>query len=138
MIVIISQGSIKMDFITDINQFIKKNSQTSYNLQNFYDTLLVSDDPSKYIYRIPIDDFFIKYKDQLKVIQVPYHLPEDMYFKPKMLSLLLYGTTEYWIALLRINKMKNITEFCKPVIQVYNSTLLKDLINIFFKREGKK
>ena len=78
MIVIISQGSIKMDSITDINQFIKKNSQTSYNLQNFYDTLLVSDDPSKYIYRVPIDDFFIKYKDQLKVIQVPYHLPEDI------------------------------------------------------------
>lgn len=127
-----------MDSITNIYQLIKKNSQASYKLENFYDTILVADDPSKYIYRVPIDDFFIRYKDQLKAIETTYALPENLYYKPKALSLLLYNTTEYWLALLRINKMKNITEFCQPLIKVYNSILLKDLVNIFFKREGKK
>ena len=62
----------------------------------------------------------MKYQDELsKAIQL-YNIPEAMYYNPKMLSLTLYGTTELWLGLLRVNNMKNVTEFHKPFIKIYN------------------
>ena len=60
-----------------------------------------------------------------------------MFYKPKMVSMELYGTTELWLSLLRVNEMTNITEFHQPLIKVYNPDQVKELITIFFKREGK-
>ena len=65
-----------------------------------------------------------------------YQIPETMFYKPKLLSAELYGTTELWLAILRLNGMKNITEFHKPVIQIWEPGTLKQLIDVFFKREG--
>ena len=60
-----------------------------------------------------------------------------MFYKPKMLSYELYGTTELWLAILRANNMKNISEFHYPIIKVYQPDRLKELIKVFFKREDK-
>jgi hypothetical protein len=90
-----------------------------------------------HVTRIPISDFFIKYRNQLVDSVQYYNLPESYFYKPKSVSLELYDTTELWLSLLRLNAMRNSTEFHLPIIQVYNPTDIKEFINIFFKREGK-
>jgi len=123
---------------TYVDGYIRDGQQAVLGLKNFYDTLLVSDvDNRNHVFRIPIRDFFLKYRHELENATQHYGVPESQYYKPKTLSLELYGTTEVWLALLRLNGMKNITEFCEPIIRIYTPGELKRLINIFFKREGK-
>jgi hypothetical protein len=60
----------------------------------------------------------------------------SMFYRPKSVSLDLYGTTELWLALLRVNDFKSVADFHYNVIKVYSPSDLYELINIFFKREG--
>ena len=123
---------------TYIDEYIENGQKEVLSLKNFYDTILTTDaDNVTHIMRIPMSDFFTKYKAQLAPL-IQYYSVADMYFyKPKSLSLELYGTTEMWLSLLRVNNMRNITEFHLPIIKIYNPTEVKELINIIFKREGK-
>lgn len=124
--------------ITYVDKFIYDGKNQVLSLDNFYDTILTRDiNKEDSIARIPFDDFFIKYREQLKTCIQFYSLPESMFYKPKSLSYELYGTTELWLALLRVNEMRNITEFHLPIIRIYNPGQVKDLISIFFKREKK-
>lgn len=122
--------------ITYIDNYIKEGKQSVLSLRNFYDTILVGDaNNEENIFRIGINDFFLKYRNQLEDSIQYYSLPESMFYKPKLLSLELYGTTELWLSLLRVNDMKSICEFHMPIIKIYNPGDLKELINIFFKRD---
>lgn len=124
--------------ITYVDVYVNDGQRSVLSLKNFYETILVSSvDNPDHIYRIPINDFFIRYKDQLVDSVQYYNVPESMFYKPKMLSLELYETTEIWLGLLRLNDMRNTSEFYQPIIKVYNPDMLKEFINIFFKREGK-
>ena len=123
---------------TYIDSYIRDGKAAVISLKNLYDTILVGDtDNPTDIFRIPYKDFFIKYKIELSTIVQIYSCPESMFYRPKTMSLELYGTTELWLGLLRLNGMKNITEFHSPVIYVYSPDGIKELINIFFKREEK-
>lgn len=123
--------------ITYLDQYILDGEQSTLMLRNFYDTLLVTDANNETnMFRIPLNDFFIKYREQLAVTEQFYSLPQSLFYKPKSLSYNLYGTTELWLALLRVNGLRNISEFHYPIIKIYNPNQLMELINIFFKREG--
>ena len=126
-----------MDPITNIDDFIKINKQNVYRVDNYYDKLLVSPNPEKHIFKIAIQDFFLEHKKEFKILETQEMVNELFFYKPKMFSQSYYGTTEMWLPLLRVNNMRNITEFNKTLIKVYNKTVVKDLIDIFFKREGK-
>lgn len=123
---------------TYIDSYIEEGQNSVLNLKNFYNTILTADvDNPTHIIRIPFEDFFIKYKYHLESSIQYYRVADRYFYQPKTLSLDLYGTTELWLSLLRVNNMKNITEFHLPIIKVYNPTELKELINIIFKRENK-
>ncbi len=127
-----------MSNITYMNRYIEEGQKQVISLKNLYDTILVGDvNKPDHIFRIPISDFFVKYRDELSPYIVYYSLPESMFYKPKTVSLELYGTTELWLSLLRVNEMRNISDFSLPIIKVYDNTKLKEMINIFFKREKK-
>ena len=120
-----------------IDNYIQEGLSETFSLQNFYETKLVSNEKKDHIFRIPFYDFFLEhYKDFENELQF-YHIPEHMYYKPKTVSFDIYGTTEMWLPILRVNKMSSIVEFHKPIIQIYNPNTIFDLISIFFKREGK-
>lgn len=122
--------------ITYVTKYISDGNKSVVSLKNLYETLLVTDEQGNGLYRVPWNDFFIRYKDQL-MSSIQFHsVPQSMFYKPKMVSLDLYGTTELWLSLLRLNGLKNITEFNYPIIKVYNPGNLFELINVFFKREG--
>ena len=123
---------------TYIDTYISNAQKEILSLKNFYDTILTADiDNVSHIIRIPIADFFSKYKKQLEPAEQYYTMSERFFYQPKSLSLELYGTTELWLALLRVNNMRNITEFHLPLVKIYNPIDVKELINILFKREGK-
>ena len=122
---------------TYMDQYIADGQNESISLHNLYDTILVGQSDNDHIFRIPINDFFLKYRDELsKYIEI-YSVPQHMFYKPKLLSFTLYGTTELWVSLLRVNNMHNITEFHLPCVKIYEPGAVKELIKIFFKREGK-
>ena len=107
-----------MQNITYVDSFINDGKREYVSLRNLYDTMLVQDDDN--VFKIAINDFFLKYKLELEDALEFYALPEGLFYKPKLLSLQKYGTTELWLALLRANNMKNITEFHLPIIRIYN------------------
>jgi len=121
---------------TYMDKYIKDGNKAIVNLKHLYDTILIqyknNEDKS---FRIPYNDFFLKYRNQLADIVEYQQILQTEFYQPKTVSLRLYGTTELWLALLRINNMKNITEFHYPLIKVYNANMLKTLIDTFFKRE---
>ena len=121
--------------ITYIDKYISEGKKETLSLRNFYETLLVGNvDNPDHIFKIAINDFFIKYRKELEDIVQYYSVPQSLFYKPKSVSYELYKTTELWIALLRLNDMRNITEFHQPIIKVYNANSLNELIDIFFKR----
>ena len=123
--------------ITYIDKYIADGKKETLSLKNFYDTLLVGDvDDPNHVFKISIGDFFIKHRDELESIVQYYSIPQSMFYKPKTVSYELYGTTELWLSILRLNNMRNITEFHQPIIKVYNANSIKELIDIFFKRAG--
>lgn len=123
--------------ITYIDKYIADGKKDTLSLKNFYETLLVGDiDNPDHIFKTAIGDFFIKYRKELEPIIQYYNISQSYFYKPKSLSYELYGTTELWLSILRLNNMKNITEFHQPIIKIYNPSYLKDLIDIFFKRTG--
>ena len=123
--------------ITYMHNYISQGKKETLSLKNFYETILVGDiDNTEHIIRIPIGDFFVKYRNELDSIVQYYSLPQSLFYKPKSVSYQLYGTTELWLSLLRLNNMRNITEFHQPIIKIYNANSLKELIDIFFKRMG--
>lgn len=124
--------------ITYTENYISQGKLNTISLKNLYDTLLVGDiDDDKSFFKIPFDDFFIKYHDELSTSLRLYNLPESMFFQPKAVSLTLYGTTELWLGLLRVNGMRNISEFSIPMIRIYDPDAIQQYIDIFFKRENK-
>ena len=126
-----------MPNLTYLENFISDGENETLSLKNFYDTILVSNNDINHIMRIPIDDFFLKYRNELEPYIQLYTCPQEMFYKPKSLSLSTYGTTELWLAILRINDMRNVTEFHQPFIKMYQPEAVKEIIKIFFKREGK-
>lgn len=125
-----------MPDVTYLDKYINDGKHAVLSMHNLYESVLVGDD-SDHIYRTGIDDFFLIHRRELESIIQWYNIPETMYYKPKMLSLQLYGTTELWLSLLRVNNLRNITEFHYPIIKVYSPNDLKELMKIFFKRERK-
>lgn len=126
------------DNTTYVDSYISEGQKAVLSLKNFYDTVLTADvNNPTHIIRIPIADFFVKYRKELEPTIQYYNVSDRYFYQPKTLALDLYGTTEMWLSLLRVNNMRNITEFHLPVIKIYNPTDVKELINILFKREGK-
>lgn len=124
-----------MPDITYIDQYISDGKKAIVSLEHLYDTKKVESLSHNHVFRVPWNDFFLKYRNELNEITEWKSIPESNFYKPKMVSYELYGTTELWIGLLRVNNMKNVSEFHFPLIKVYNYQDLMELINIYFKRE---
>lgn len=121
---------------TYIDQCITDGNNAVVSLHNLYETMMVTDNDGNKLFKVPINDFFIRYHEELKSSIRLRAVPQSFYYKPKMMSQEVYGTTELWLALLRLNGMRNITEFHYPVIRIYDANNLFGLMNVFFKREG--
>lgn len=55
---------------------------------------------------------------------------------PKSLSFDLYGTTEYWAALLELNNCLSIIDFTNRWVRVYDPKQINSYVNEIFIKEG--
>jgi len=124
--------------MTFVDRLIVDGQSELMNLPRFYDSVLMTNrDRSEHIIRIPTYDIFLRYREHFQEAVILYQLPRSMIYKPKLVSSELYGTTEMWLSLLRLNAMRNVAEFNRPMIMVYDPSIIRELIELFFKREGK-
>lgn len=133
-----------MPDITYLDKYIIDGNKAQLSLNKFYDTILCTNMPMqnnnneiKDLFRIPLYDMFLKYRSQLEDCVVKYAIDKKYFYQPKMLSLDLYGTAEMWLSILRLNKMRNISEFTKTNILIYDPEMVIERIQIFLKREDK-
>lgn len=124
--------------VTFVDKYIVDGKSSLISLSKFYDTILITNrDNPDHIFRVPLHDTFLKYREHFQDMIVLYQLPANHFYQPKRLSEELYGTTEMWLSILRLNGMRNISEFNQPMVMIYDPERIREFINIFFKREGK-
>lgn len=130
--------------VTYIDRYIIDGQKSQLSLNKFYDSMLCTnmpiadnDDTIKDLFRIPVYDMFLRYRSQLEDSVVMRYIDNKYFYKPKTISLSLYGTTEMWTSILRLNKMRNVSEFTKNYIKVYDPDRVVELLQIFLKREEK-
>lgn len=126
-----------MPNLTYLDRFITDGKKDVIRADNLVVSHLISDPDHTSIYRSVFDDFFIQHDEELRENLMMCRVAKTQYYKPKWVSLQVYGTSELWVAILRANKMKSVTEFHWPLIYVYSPLTLKRLINVYFKRENK-
>ena len=96
----------------------------------FYSTCVLEDESRNRSIVIPSGDFFIRNKESLERMKVTVELPIAMAHNPKMVSKIIYGTTELWMGLLRANEMTSFLEFDKDEIYIYHPDSLRELLKI--------
>lgn len=83
-----------------------------------------------------------RYYELILDITKPYTLTDEEYLKyrlrPKLLCYELYGITELWSLLLKVNNMVSITEFNRKNIRIMDSSKIFDVLNeILLKEESR-
>ena len=134
------------NILAEISDSIIRGHNSTVNMNKIYETALISDiDNPDSCFRIPFNDFFLKYKSELDKTKITIDLESYWKSRNKNDSKVwskweqrYYYKPKFWLAVIRANNMKNIYEFHRPIIQVYNNTGLQRLFNIFKKREGRR
>jgi hypothetical protein len=80
-----------------------------------------------------------KYYDYLQKIIVDYEMTDEEYmnyrFQPKRMCMELYGTTEIWSSLLRINNMGSASQFTKQTIKAFTEDIIEVINEIMILEE---
>lgn len=130
--------AITGDNVTFIDDLILDTQRDRFSLEHLYDQMIVQNPKvSTHFFKIAINDFFIKHNEELRPYVKGFHVGDNWFYRPKGVSYQIYGTTELWLALLRLNNMASAADFNKPIIMVYDPGGLKQIIDIYFQREGK-
>lgn len=126
-----------MPNVTYLDKFIAEGKKDIIRAENLVTSYLIANEDLSHIHRSAWDDFFLQHDEELRENLLMRRISKNEYYKPKWVSYQIYGTTELWLAILRANMMKSITEFHWPLVNVYSPLTLKRLINVYFKREDK-
>ena len=83
--------------------------------------------------KFPFYSITNKYKNFLSNIVISFTLTEEeqiyYQYKPKLVSIDLYDTPEFWSDILILNNAISVTDFCPKVIKVYDPLRLKSILN---------
>jgi len=109
-----------------------KAAELSY--RNLHIHAILKDKQSNENIKVPYASILNNYREFLKSIVIELELDEDaenLYeFKPKLLSTHLYGTTEYWADIMKLNNIYSLMDFKpKSVVKVYDPDELKEAIS---------
>lgn len=92
------------------------------------------------VIRIPFSSYTNMYRDLLSNIIIESDLDDksqaEIRYRPKTLSQILYGTTEFWNDILILNECKSIIEFTPKKIRFYDPTKFKIYLNQILILEG--
>lgn len=126
------------DNVTYITDLITDTKRDRFSLEYLYDSMIVQNpERANHFFKIAVNDFFIKHREELRPYVQVFHVGDKYFYRPKSISYQIYGTTELWLALLRLNNMASSSDFNKPLIYIYEPNGLKEIIDIYYQREGR-
>lgn len=107
----------------------------------YHEITLIQNEQTGEIIRVPAMSLMNKYRHFLQeIVTVKFKMSDEEFRKykyaPKRLSFDLYGTTEYWSALLELNNCLSISDFNKQWIKAYDPKRLPSYVNEILIKEG--
>ena len=107
----------------------------------YHEMTLIQNEQTGEIIRVPAMSLMNKYRHFLQeIVTVKFKMSDEEFRKykyaPKRLSFDLYGTTEYWSALLELNNCLSISDFNKQWIKAYDPKRLPSYVNEILIKEG--
>ena len=107
----------------------------------YHEMTCIQNEQTGEIIRVPAMSLMNKYRHFLQeIVTVKFKMSDEEFRKykyaPKRLSFDLYGTTEYWSALLELNNCLSISDFNKQWIKAYDPKRLPSYVNEILIKEG--
>ena len=107
------------------------------NTLHFKKVLTNSIDENFIILMNPIfDKYYQLMKDYIEEVELTLEEYNKYKYKPKLLSLDLYGTTELYILLMKLNNMTSVIEFDKEKIKVFTKNIIEVLNEIMVQENN--
>ncbi len=125
-----------------IDKFIKmyENEEVTISTTQFQDTIESERDETRVILINGVT-IFDRYYAEIDQTSYYKELTDDeqlkYFYRPKKLSFDLYGSTELWSVILRLNEMDSISDFCTPKIRVPSPRIIEKLIEIMDLEEPR-
>lgn len=129
------------EFFSSIEEAVEDNELKEISYRQLHTVCAIDDVKTNTKLIVPYLSLTNKYRHYLEKIIIDTDELDDVtltYFRfsPKKMSLFLYGTTDYWYALMELNHCKSIIDFDKTKYKVYDPDELPDIINeILIKEE---
>ena len=128
-----------MQFYSTIEEQINAMKSAEISYRNLH-RMVCLDGPNGII-KIPYKSIMREYRDVFEKIAISGKFSQleitKYRYKPKRLSLDLYGTTEIWSALLELNRMYSTVDFnMEKQPKVYDPTRFKTVLNEVMILEG--
>lgn len=124
-----------------ITEEIDRSREYEISYKTLHNQVKIIDDETNRLITIPFSSIIDKYKDALTGIEITLEfddlLRNKFRYRPKMLSNSLYGTTELWSEILRLNHCAFKSQFDLAKVKVYDPDKLKDYINDIFIFEDR-
>ena len=115
-----------------ITQFISKYNADTFRYNTLYQKQVVQPEDRKLT--IPWDGLLSKYRNELSQYERTYTFTDEEYAKyaynPKRLSYDLYGTTEFWDLILRLNELYSTSDFDLRTLKLYSGGFYSAITSI--------
>lgn len=120
-------------YYATISDLIRSIDHEEISYRNLHTTFCIRENGTDTI-QVPYKSIIREYIDLMNEDAVSVKLPDDevriYQYKPKKLSLDLYGTTELWAGLLELNYMYSVLNFdCMKPFLVFNPGTVRKKIN---------
>lgn len=128
------------EFPTTIEEQVEELTSEELNYRTIHSYLEINDLVNEESLLVPHVSLINKYRHFLTPYVGEMEFDDNTFnqikYSPKMLSYILYGTTELWPCLLQLNNCKSVIDFNKKTVKVYNPDYIKDMINEILILEG--
>lgn len=112
--------------------FISKYRADTFKYDILYHKQVIQPEVTKIT--IPWDGLLSKYRNELYEYEMTYTFTDEEYnkyaYNPKRLSYDLYGTTEFWDLILRLNELYSTSEFDLRTVKLYNGGFYSAITSI--------
>ena len=116
-----------------LTEQIKEARNLAISYKTLHDSCVINNKQDENSIEIPFSSITNKYRVYLNQSVVQIQLTEEeeriYMYNPKMLSLDLYGTVEFWSDLLKLNNAVSILDFKPSMVKIYNPSSFKQCLN---------
>nr|DAS58635.1 MAG TPA: hypothetical protein [Caudoviricetes sp.] len=128
------------EFPSTMEEQIEELTSEELNYRTIHNYVKIDDLVNEESLLVPHVSLINKYRHFLTPYVSEMELEGNTYqsikYSPKLLSYILYGTTELWSCLLLLNNCKSVIDFDLKTVKIYNPDNIKDMINEILILEG--